>query len=127
MSDSAKPKAWQIVVLAVGAIALAASLFMYFTREDKLDLPNRVFLADVSTGEVFEASTKVRPAITPEANPTTGKLTLVRVRKDEQGKWKLNQTDMRNLEEGIDRSAVNGEELVFKSGPVKLELKVPGK
>lgn len=127
MADSGKPKKWQIAVLAAGALALAVSLFLYFTREDKLDLPNRVYLADVSTGEVFEASTKDRPAITPEVHPTTGKLTLVRVRKDEQGKWKVNQTDMRNLEEGVDRSAVKGEELVFKSGPSKLELKIPGK
>ncbi len=127
MATAEKPKTWQIAVLAAGAIALAISLFMYFTREDRLDLPQRVYLADVSTGEVYEVSTKDRPAIVPEVNPNTGKLTLVRVRKDEQGKWRVNRTDMSALEEGTDRSAVNGEELVFKNGPSKLVLPIPGK
>lgn len=127
MTNAGKPKTWQIAVLAAGALALSISLFFYFTREDKLDLPNRVFLADVSTGDVFEVSTKDRPAIVPEVNPNTGKATLVRVKKDDQGKWRVNRTDMSALEEGVDRSAVNGEELVFKSGPSKLVLPIPGK
>lgn len=127
MATSGKPKTWQIAVLAAGAIALAVSIFLYFTREDAIDLPKRVYLADVTTGDVFEVSTKERPAITPEVNPSTGKATLVRVRKDDQGKWKVNRTDMQALEEGVDRSAVKGEELVFKSGPAKMVLQIPSK
>ncbi|MFG0259365.1 MAG: hypothetical protein ACF8LK_03350 [Phycisphaerales bacterium JB041] len=48
---------------------------------------HQALLVDVTTGQLYEFSTKRKGVVIPERNPDSGKISLFPVRQDEQGNW----------------------------------------
>lgn len=80
-------KTWQKVLMGVALLVLVGSFWLSFQGRGA-DLPDRITLADISTGETFYIKTGGRRlAILPERNPETGQRSLFPVSKSENGAW----------------------------------------
>jgi hypothetical protein len=84
--DQLKPKHYILLVAAV--IALVAGVYFSMGGPEPV-LTRSVVLVDVSTGQLFEFSTKDYSVVLPGKNPDTGKISLLPVRKDANGKWQI--------------------------------------
>jgi len=82
-----KVKPWQIVlfVAAIGAVVFGA--WWTLGRGPKAKSTHQALLVDVTTGELYEFSTKRKGVVIPERNPDSGKISLFPVHQDEQGNW----------------------------------------
>lgn len=80
-------KPWQMVLFVAATAALLAGAWWSFGRGPKAKSTNRSLLVDVTTGELFEFSTKKRGVVIPERNPDTGKIALFPVTQTEVGDW----------------------------------------
>ncbi|MDX2118891.1 MAG: hypothetical protein SFY96_11980 [Planctomycetota bacterium] len=117
---NAKP--WQIAVVVGGFLIGLGLIVWQLTRGDGVDLAGRVVMADLSTGELFEFSTKSKSAIIPEKNPNTGKYNLIPVERTPDGKWRVRRryTDSVSQIEGKPDallSTESGEVKVVDSSP----------
>jgi hypothetical protein len=86
-SGMQRPKLWQICVLALGIGAVGLLAYQIAALDDGLDLEHRSILVDVVGGEVFDVDTSRRGLGLPAAHPTNGSHTLVRIEKQDDGKW----------------------------------------
>lgn len=86
-----KPKPWQIAVIVIGLLAAGWLFISTLAGGDDLDIPDYYYLIDVETGTVFKADKRV-PLDSP--NPDTGKKSLVRVGKAEDGTWFVSERDL---------------------------------
>ncbi len=81
-------KPWQIVVMVIAVVAVAASAYFTFAKGEKVKFANEITMVDVNTGDLFAFPVGRRQAVVPpEKNPETGKRTLLSVDKDASGKW----------------------------------------
>lgn len=78
---------WQIVLFVVAIAALVFGMWWSFGRGPRAKSSNQALLVDVTTGELFQFSTKRKGVIIPERNPESGKIALFPVSKDGQGNW----------------------------------------
>jgi hypothetical protein len=83
-------KPWQIVVMVIAVVAVAASAYFSFSGKSDVKFASEITMVDVNTGDLFAFPVSRRQVvIPPEANPDTGKKTLLRVNKNAAGKWVL--------------------------------------
>ena len=80
-------KPWQIALFVAAIAALAFGMYWSFFRGPKAESTNRTVLVDVTTGELFEFSTKKRGVVIPERNPDSGKIALFPATENDQGQW----------------------------------------
>lgn len=82
-------KTWQIVTLVVAGAAVAAAAWYTLGRgEERIELVSSITMVDVTTGDLFEFSvTGRRGVMVPAEHPDSGKVVLLPVHKDEQGRW----------------------------------------
>lgn len=85
--NGAKP--WQIALIAVGLLAGVGGIVWAISSMGPLETATSVILADLSTGELFEANTAGRTVVIPMKNPITGERLLFPVAKTEDGQWKV--------------------------------------
>ncbi|MCC5821819.1 MAG: hypothetical protein LAT64_00865 [Phycisphaerales bacterium] len=82
-------KPWQIILVVVALGVLGFSVWRSM-NSGKPELTRSVMLADVATGDLFELSLAGRrAAVYPEIHPDTGERTLMPVKQEEDGTWKL--------------------------------------
>jgi hypothetical protein len=112
---SAKP--WQIVVIAAAVVAVGVMLFYTLRSGDSIPHASDVLMVDVTTGDLYRVSLSSRKVLgTPERNPDSGKLTLFKVNKSEDGRWTVLRRDLGAL------SLVEGDPKALdrQSGEVKI-------
>lgn len=82
-------KRWQVAVLVVAGLILAGSIYFSIGRgEGSVRLASTIIMVDVTTGDLFEYSISGRRAVmVPERHPDTGKIVLIPVDRDENGRW----------------------------------------
>ena len=123
-------KPWQIVILVLGVVGAAFSIF-YSTRGDgQVELASSVTLVDINTGELFEVPLDSGRAVMPPVkNPKTGLDSLFPVDSDGAGGWKLNERYLGSLDK---MTTVKPDAMVDRktgqmkvSGEGKTRLKVP--
>jgi len=79
-------KPWQIVVLVLGLIAIGFVGFRLLRGSGGPVIQDRLYLVDVTTGQMYSASTKV-PLGIPAKSPETGERTLWPANRNEDGQW----------------------------------------
>ncbi len=101
-------KKWQAAVLGLALVAVGVSVFFSLRGSGPESMmTKRVLLVDVTTGDLFEMSTKKGAAIIPELNPATGQRALYPVTKDDRGQWHVSPRFLTGLEElGIKATAM---------------------
>lgn len=118
-----KLKGWQLAVIIVGLLVGGASVVWSLTQSNPVSI-NMVFhCVDVETGDLYTIDAEKYPTILPARHPKTNKIALVRVTKDENGKWHVAGRDIQTLnqlDEGIVNNAVDPQ-----SGDLKLPTKDP--
>lgn len=80
-------KRWQILVFVAAVVAMAFGLWWSLGRGPKAKSSHETLLVDVTTGDLFDFSTKNKGVVIPERNPDTGKIALFPVQKSEDGDW----------------------------------------
>lgn len=78
---------WHLALFALAGIAVVVSLVFSLGSDNTPTMSKRVVLVDVTSGELYEFSTRKRPSIIPERHPQSGVRVLYPARKDEAGKW----------------------------------------
>lgn len=117
----AQVKPWQIAVIGAAVVAAAAASYWMVSGDDLPKLKHHVVLVDITTGELFEASTAKKSAIIPEKNPTSGKYTLFPVSKGTDGVWKISPRYLDSMEKDTVATAL----VSAKSGEVKVASESP--
>ncbi|MBK7405405.1 MAG: hypothetical protein IPJ41_12430 [Phycisphaerales bacterium] len=80
-------KRWQIVVFVAAVAAMAFGVWWSLGRGPTAKSSHETLLVDVTTGDLFDFSTKNKGVVIPERNPDTGKIALFPVQKTEGGEW----------------------------------------
>ncbi|MEK6703596.1 MAG: hypothetical protein AABZ53_15145 [Planctomycetota bacterium] len=114
-------KPWQIAVIVAAVLAVAAAAYWTISGNDMPKMSHRVVLVDITTGELFEASTARKSAIIPEKNPTSGTYTLFPVAKGADGVWKVPPRYLESMEKDTKATAL----VSAKSGEVKVTSESP--
>ena len=84
-----KARPWQIVIIALAFIAVGASAAYMWSQGGGPDIPTRITLIDVTTGQLYEWNMKKYRVSLPAPDPATGEYRLVPVLKKEEGGWEL--------------------------------------
>ena len=107
-----KVKPWQMAVIVIGLLVGVGSMIWQMVNSDGVDLKHQYTLIDVESGDLFDVdSTKVRLML-PAKHPETGRVALVRVAKDDKGRWYVIPRDMElltQLDEGVNVKAIDAE------------------
>ncbi|MDX2147898.1 MAG: hypothetical protein SFZ23_10280 [Planctomycetota bacterium] len=98
MREQLKP--WQIVLFVVAVLACVASVAWSVMGGDQPKMARSVLLVDVTTGELFRASTK-QTLVLPERNPDSGKSTLLPVSKNPEGKHVIDRRYIDSLDPDV--------------------------
>lgn len=118
-----KPKLWHIIVIAVGLLVGLGSVVYYITTADADVVTHVIYCVDVETGDLYRIDTEKTPVIVPAKHPTTGRICLVRLTKDEKGGWFVKPRDrvlLQALDPGVTNNVIDPE-----TGDVKVQLKEP--
>lgn len=94
-------KPWQIVLMVVAVVAVAASAYFSFSGSSgRPELISEITMVDVTTGQLFNFTLGGKRGVSvPETNPDSGKRTLVPVYKDSAGTWMVDPRDRPALRE----------------------------
>jgi len=125
---SANARPWQIAVFAVALVAICGSLAWSLTRGPKVNLDHRVILVDMTSGALFDFSTRHAPVILPELHPDTGKPCLLPATEAQDGTWFVDKRFLVHLRdiEGEPVALVNqetGEVRVAEGRPRQVSAK----
>ncbi len=92
-------KPWQIGIMVLAVIAVGY-LVVKVGFGNSVQLPSKVHLADVSTGElfIFDISGKAK-GYYPEKSPDTSQRVLMPVVKNDEGKWFISSHSLPALED----------------------------
>lgn len=87
--SGAKP--WQIALVVVGLLAGVVGLVFALGSMGPVETAERVYVADVTTGELYTANTAGKKTVLiPMTNPDSGENTLYPVVEDEEtGEWTI--------------------------------------
>jgi hypothetical protein len=110
-----------VVGLAVGSFSALYSIF----GRDALDMPHRIHLIDVETGDIYLVDTTKYHLVMPAEHPVTKKICLIRVDKDPSGKWVVSprsRDTLAGLDPDVKNIAVDG-----KTGDILVPTKGPTK
>ncbi len=116
-------KPWQLILVIVGVLVLGVSLWKSFGGNE-LELPNRISLVDVGTGDRFYIKTSGRRiAILPERHPVTGERTLFPISKTESGDWAISTRLRADFEgyEGNKSALIDAEHFLIQLSDAKPE------
>ena len=119
-----KVKPWQIVVMVIAVVAVAASAYLSLSGGETVKLSNEITMVDVNSGDLFAFAVDRRHVVMPpEKNPETGKRTLLSVNKTGEGKWMLDGRELGAMLPTIegDHKAV----IDRKTGEVKVNNEKP--
>jgi hypothetical protein len=101
-----KAKPWQIVVIALAFVAVGASA-AYMLTSSGPDIPSRITLVDVTTGQLYEVNLKKYRVVLPARDPEQKQMRLFPVKKSGAG-WVLTDTGMGMIRgTDLDTKAVN--------------------
>lgn len=109
---------WQIVLFTAAVVGMAFAAWWVLAQGPRAKSTHRSLLVDVTTGELFEFSTKRRAVVIPERNPETGNYALFPVRQGEDGEWII---DARYLE-GDALAQVEGEPKMVEPGSGRVQV-----
>lgn len=105
---NAKP--WQIALIVIGlAVGLGSAAWVTFGG-DGVRLPTTHFLIDVESGDIFEFDSRKKQLVVPARHPESGRTTLIRVIKDEEGAWYVSQRELgllRVMDKDVKVSAID--------------------
>ncbi len=109
-------KPWQIGLFALAIVAVGAVAWIAFRPSTaESSLRRSLILVDVTTGELFEYSTKRRPALIPERNPDTGEAMLIPAVEGDAG-WEIAPRYLDVLKDMIESKAVPRDRVVVDPG-----------
>lgn len=119
-----KVKPWQFVVIALGLLVGAGSLgYLVFFTDGAPQVKQLMHCVDVETGEIYRINTEKNRLVLPARHPQTGRVCLLRIKKDDQGKWFVDGRDLgtiKLLDEGVENKAVDAQ-----TGDLLLPVKEP--
>lgn len=107
-----KVKGWQTAVIVLGLLVGGVSIAYTLAGPGEPSLAHRYFLIDVESGEIFEVDSKRYLLTIPAVNPATQRISMVRVLKDEEGKWRVFERDrplLDELDKGVKVQAVDAQ------------------
>lgn len=107
-----KVKPWQIAVIVIGLLVGVGSAMYQLLTSSGPKLSDSMLLIDVETGEVFRASTTGNGIMLPARRPDTGKIALLRLRKDDEGKYYVTPRDLsllQFLDKDVEVKAINAD------------------
>jgi hypothetical protein len=118
-------KKWHIVLFVLAIVGLGFTVWWTLSDDSVPEgLTHRLVMVDVTTGDLFEMSTRRKAAVIPEVNPDSGKATLFPVH-ERDGKWYLIDRYLSALGQGdakpdavIDQSS--GEVRVTNTSPKRM-------
>lgn len=85
-----KMKPWQIGLFVAAVVVLGASLAWSIFGGKSIDKPDRIYLVDIKTGEMYYAPVRTRGTVlVPARHPETKERTLFPVEEDGESGWKL--------------------------------------
>jgi hypothetical protein len=117
--DQLKPKHYILLVAAVAA--LAGGVYFSMGGPEPV-LKDTVVLVDVASGQLYEFNTANLSVVIPAVNPDSGKTSLMPVRKEADGKWRIPKRYLESLSEISDL----GKDVTDKkSGEVKVSSETP--
>jgi hypothetical protein len=89
-----KAKPWQIALIVIGlAVGIGSAAWFSFGGDD-VRLPTTHFLVDVESGEIFEFDSRKHQLVLPARHPETGRSTLIRLIKDDEGNWYVSEREL---------------------------------
>lgn len=95
----AKAKPWQLVLLALGLLALLYVGYRLASGGDGPRTVSSILLVDVVSGELFEQPTGNLTLIIPARHPDTNESTLLPVLKDEAGVYRVERRYLDELKD----------------------------
>jgi hypothetical protein len=104
-----KVKPWQIALIVIGMLVGVGSAVYTLLGSGGPELANSILLVDVETGQLYRADVHNKAVMLPARRPGDGKVALLRVRKDESGKYYVGERDLRlieHLDKGVEVKAV---------------------
>ncbi len=116
-------KPWQIGVIVVGLLVGCASAAWALFGRDDVKVNMLVHCIDVETGDIYRIDTDRNPLILPGRHPSSNRVSLVRVTKDDEGKWHVSGRDLQTLEmldKDVKNIAVDD-----RTGDIKTPVKDP--
>lgn len=83
-------KPWQAVLFVVALLVLGGSIAWNVLGGKRVDLTDKVLMADVETGDRFWFDVSGRAAaMYPEKHPDTGRYTLLPIEEHGDGQWRI--------------------------------------
>ncbi len=83
-------KPWQAVLFVVAILVVGAGVVWMLLGGDNIRTPDRIYMIDVGTGELYYADVSGRRGIAiPALHPETRERTLVPIIEDEEGAWRV--------------------------------------
>jgi hypothetical protein len=107
-----KIKPWQVAVIVIGILVGVGSAVYQLITPSGPRLPDSMLLIDVESGQVYRANTRGRSVMLPARRPDTGKIALLRLRTDDEGKHYVSGRDLsllQYLDQGVEVKAINPE------------------
>lgn len=118
-----KLKGWQLAVIIIGLLVGGASVVWSLTQANPVSINMVLYCVDAETGDLYMIDAEKYPTILPARHPKTNKIALVRVTKDENGKWHVAGRDMQTLNQ-LDQDVPNNA-IDPQTGELKLPVKEP--
>ncbi len=117
--DRMKP--WQIGLFIAAIAVLGASLAWSFMGGQKIDKPDRIYLVDVTTGDLYYAPVRKRGTVlVPARHPETKERTLFPVEETDESGWKLKTRYAGSIDSDIATAIASNGTVKTPSGePVK--------
>lgn len=85
-----KMKPWQIGLFIAAVVVLGASLAWSFLGGSSIEKPDRIYLVDIETGEMYYAPFNRRGTVlVPARHPETKRRTLYPVEDDGESGWMI--------------------------------------
>ncbi|MEM1072007.1 MAG: hypothetical protein AAGB48_04815 [Planctomycetota bacterium] len=94
--NGAKP--WQIALIVLGLIGGIAGVVFALGSNSGPDMADSMVLVDIETGNLYSVSIKNRSVMTPMEHPDTGRRTLHRVIRDDEGGYKISRRRLGGLQ-----------------------------
>lgn len=94
----------------MGAVAAAWFSYWSFAGGGGVKLAHKVMLVDVTNGQLYEASTAKKAILEPALAPDGSSRRLLRVSKEDSGKWVVAGRSMSLLDDlGVEAKAIDAE------------------
>jgi hypothetical protein len=116
-------KPWQIIVIVLGLLIGVGSVVYMLATTDGPRVKTIMYLVDVETGELYRADLEKLAVALPGQHPISHRTCLVRIIKDDSGKWVVGKRDrglFAQLDKDVQNKAVDPE-----TGELLMPAKTP--